>query len=235
MTCAEVLTLLPDHLKGAALPEAAAQHLAACPACRQEYEALEALWAALGELPHPEASPDLRFRVLAGRSRRREWMLAAAAACLLAVGSAALGWFLRPGSGSADPAGRAAQGTLRLVHSASSAERMKGLAMVGTGDRALVDTLLDLVDRDPETQVRLAAVESLYLFAGDADLRSRLVEALSRQDRPEVQVALVNLVVGLREKQALEAMRRLGREGRLTPGLKRRIDAGMDGLDRSPL
>ncbi|MBI3132981.1 MAG: hypothetical protein HYZ13_16825 [Acidobacteria bacterium] len=127
------------------------------------------------------------------------------------------------------------QGTLRLVHSPLSADRMKGLALLDAGDRSVQETLFSLVERDPDTQVRLAAVEALYLFEGDPRLRSQLGAALSRQDRPEVQVALVDLVVSLRERRALEAMRRLEREGKLSGGQRSRVQAAIAQLDQPPM
>jgi len=99
----------------------------------------------------------------------------------------------------------------------------------------MADTLFDLVNRDPDTQVRLAAVEALYLFAGDPALRSRIVAAIARQDRAEVQTALVDLIVGLRERRAVEALRRLGQDGKLAPELRGRIASGLARLDASSM
>jgi len=70
MTCTEILALLPDHLKGTALPETAKRHLASCSTCHQEFEDLERLWEGLGNLPQPDPGSALRSRVLAPRPRR---------------------------------------------------------------------------------------------------------------------------------------------------------------------
>jgi predicted anti-sigma-YlaC factor YlaD len=88
---------------------AAARHLMACAACRREYDELS---SALGEVvvAVPEVQPPLGFdeRVLRSlrpvpaprRVRWARWTALAAAAVLLAVGAATLGWLVsRDGSG----------------------------------------------------------------------------------------------------------------------------------------
>jgi hypothetical protein len=81
-------------------PEQAAveAHLAECPACRQEYAALEGVRRQLDRLPPPAAAVDLArlYQDAAQRQERRlrRWrraaLVAAAAAILLAI--AAIGW-----------------------------------------------------------------------------------------------------------------------------------------------
>jgi hypothetical protein len=218
-------------------------HLEGCAQCRAYLRLNDHLWA----LPTPEPSPDLEARFMARlriespqkpRPVRVSWgwrVSGLAAALLLVIGGAALDRALRSEAPRAEEGDARMQGTLRLVHSPLSADRMKGLALLDAGDRSVQETLFSLVERDPDTQVRLAAVEALYLFEGDPRLRSQLGAALGRQDRPEVQVALVDLVVSLRERRALDAMRRLEREGKLSGGQRSRVQAAIAQLDQRPM
>ena len=238
MNCADIRAILPEYLKGSLLSDAAREHLTACPDCRREFVELTGLWTALGSLQSPEPGRALRARVLGRRPWIQRHGLPAVAAVLLLAGGVALGLNLRrptPVDPNVWSAAARTQGTLRLVHSASPADRMKGLALMGAGDGDLAESLLTLVEQDPDTQVRLAAVESLYHFSADIGLRSRLGGALTRQDRHEVQLALVDLIVGLRERRAVEALRRLGRDGKLPPDLHRRVVDGLAQLEASQL
>ncbi len=72
--------------------------------------------------------------------------------------------------------------------------------------------------------VRLAAVEALYLAAPEGDRDGRVEAALRGQDRPEVQAALVDLLVALRQRRAAEALRSLLAEGRLAPSARRQAE-----------
>jgi hypothetical protein len=142
-----------------------------------------------------------------------------AAAALLAAAGFGLGLW----SGARQPA-RVPSPALALLHQPTAGGRLTGIALVSQGtDAALVPALLDLVDQDPNLQVRLSAVEALYLFGDDAALRGRLSAAVSTQKEPAVQMALIDLLVALRERRAAESLRRLLKDGRLNPAVQGRI------------
>lgn len=233
MNCHDVRSLLPDHLKGAPLEPGAQAHLETCRACRTEFQDLLGLWGALGRLEAPAPGPGLREKVLPRRRRGPALLLATAASLLFGMGGLLLGRAYRDPV-VARPRDRN-QAPLEMVRSPSPAERVKGLALLGGGDDDLVDTLLSLVEHDPDTRVRLAAVDSLYLSAGNPDLRQRVGDALLKVDRPEVQIALVDLIVGLRERQAVRALKRLEAEGRLTPEVRGRVASGIRKLESNPI
>jgi hypothetical protein len=236
MNCAEVRRLLPDHLKGTPLPGAAEAHLAECPACRREFQELGALWGALGVLPLPASRPGFRLR----KPRRLAWAGWAAAACLMGVLGLGIGRWSR-GPRLEGPALEAwtaqeqSRAALQFVNSPSASERLQGLAMLNGRRGELAGPLLALVEKDPDTSVRLAAVEALYLFGGSPSLRPKLGAALARQDRPQVQLALADLIVSLRERQALEALRRLAQDGRLDAEARSHVATGLAQLEGTPL
>lgn len=242
MTCTDVRALLTNHLKGMPLPQEALNHLASCPACRQEFAQMVELWTGLRRLPDPEPSQALRARVLGVRPKAHRLMprqaLFAAAGVLILLGGVGLGLSMRR-TPNVDPETWAetarSRGMLRLVHSPSATDRMKGLALVGAGDEDFAGTLMTLVAEDPDTQVRLAAVESLYLFAEDPRIRAELGDALAHQDRPEVRMALLDLIVGIRERRAVEAIRQLIRNGKVSPEQRRRMADGLTRLGAAPM
>jgi len=228
VSCEEMELRMMDALKG----DAAAQtevlgHTQHCLICRTEWEALQTTWMDLGQLSKEQPSPSMRasfYRDLESEKasarptgnghRLSKWLnhpvLQVAAVVLLVVGGFALG--LRSGMQRMDgsfPTERAmlVRGTLR--------DRMTGLALISQSrhpDPSLASTLMDLVDRDPDVQVRLMAVEALYLFDDQPGVRDRLVKSLARQTSPEVQRALVDLIASLREKRATDALKKLLRE-----------------------
>jgi len=210
MRCEELL----DTLKAdSGNPEVEA-HVATCGDCRE----LADLWAGLAALPDPPVPEGLARRFAARLPRRRmpAWMGWAAAALLLAgLGFAAgRGWAGPDGPESLD----FAQG--------SDPQRLQRvtLAAYGPEDNELAGALLDRIARDSSTAVRLAAVEALYLAAPEGDRDGRVEAALRSQDRPEVQVALVDLLVALRQRRAAEALRSLLAEGRLAPSVRRQAE-----------
>jgi HEAT repeat protein len=125
------------------------------------------------------------------------------------------------------------QVSLALINQTSAGERLRGVALVSQvrhPDPSLVNSLLDLVDGDPNVNVRLSAVEALFLFGPQAEIRERLTRSLAKQTSPLVQIAMIDLLVASREKQAAEALRRLIQDQRVRPEVREHAESGIKQL-----
>jgi len=226
MRCEDLEPHFLDDLKAqneTPLPEGFAEHLAECSQCR----ALLELWQGLDRLPLEPPDPNLgqrfRQRLTQGQPppKQQSWFFPLAAAALLLAGVAfGAGYSLRlPEAGQARDCADLGRG--------STSERLQSIAMVSPSRNPecnLAEALLERVAQDPSTEVRLSAVEALYLFGSEPELALRLETTLQRQERPAVQLALVDLLAALRERRAAEALRRLVREGHLRPEVRRRAE-----------
>lgn len=224
MNCQEVQKgLLQTH--DPALVPGIQEHLERCPDCTE----IARVWRLLGEVSHPTppAHMGIAFRVrldreLQGQPPRRIrsawWVpMAAAAGLILALGIA-LGRQWRQES-PASPAGFTA------LRYGSTTDRLEAIALVSgrsTSGPELQDALLDRVQHDSSPEVRLSAVEALYLFGSDPSLSRKLEAALPLQTRPEVQLALVDLLAAIRQERAADALRRLIQSGQLSGSVQRR-------------
>lgn len=209
MRCEDLLDTLKADPEN---PEAEA-HVVTCGDCRE----LARLWAGLAVLPDPPVPEGLARRFAARLPRRRvpAWMGWAAAALLLA------------GLGFAAGRGWGPSGPVPMDFSrGNDTQRLQRVtfAAYGPQDADLAEALLDRIAWDSSTAVRLAAVEALYLAAPEGDRDGRVEAALRNQDRPEVQAALVDLLVALRQRRAAEALRRLLAEGYLAPSARRQAE-----------
>ena len=74
---------------------------------------------------------------------------------------------------------------------------------------AIVAALFTTLNNDPNSNVRLAAIESLEGYAEDPKVRSGLVRSITAQESPLVQIALADLMVELQEKGAIGPMKQL--------------------------
>jgi hypothetical protein len=72
--------------------------------------------------------------------------------------------------------------------------------------------------------VRLAALDALHQSASSQMVRHGLVESLDRQTSPMVQIALIDLLVEIREKEAADAVKDLMQEAGLNPEVRERAD-----------
>jgi hypothetical protein len=168
---------------------------------------------------------------------RRPAFAAAFSAFLVLAGLAA-GWFIAGGRADVDRLAllsREVQNmrqevALSLLDRPSAADRIMGIgysaAVDEPKDRTL-EALFEALDRDPNPNVRLAAVEALYLFRNRPGVRENLVRSLAVQTYPLVQIALIDFLVDVREERAAETLKGLIEAGELTPEVKQRAEQGL--------
>jgi len=232
------------------------KHILDCGACREDLENLTVVWAKLGVLPEEQPGSAVRSRFYAmledykaaqpvgSKSRWTDWLTfrrpafaASFSAFLLLLGVGA-GWFLtgaRPGGEKYASLSREVQDmrqqvALSLLSKPSASDRIQGVsysAEVANPNDTTLAALFKAVDSDPNPNVRLAAVDALYLFRDRPGVRESLVKSLSAQSYPLVQVALIDFLVEVRETRAIEALKKLIDAGELTPEVKKRAEQGL--------
>jgi hypothetical protein len=87
---------------------------------------------------------------------------------------------------------------LSLLRQDSPSERLQGVAYgrsVGAGDERVRAALYEALLRDPNDNVRLAAIDALAGFATLPAERAKLVAAVGRQTSPVVQIALLDTLI----------------------------------------
>ena len=168
---------------------------------------------------------------------RRPAFAASFSAFLLLVGLGA-GWLLNGGRGggeryaglSREVQDMRQQMAQSLLSRPSASERIQGVgytAEVKDPSDTTLAALFKAVDTDPNPNVRLAAVDALYLFRDRPGVRESLVRSLAIQSYPLVQVALIDFLVEVREARAAEALKKLIDSGDLTPEVKKRAEDGL--------
>lgn len=117
-----------------------------------------------------------------------------------------------------------------LLKQSSPSERLMGVSWSSRIDRPgdeVIRTLLETLNSDPNVSVRLAAVDALYLFYDHPEVKSGLIDSLAGQTSPLVQLSLINLLVEIRERRAVEALERLVQDEKLNPKVKKRAELGL--------
>jgi len=120
-----------------------------------------------------------------------------------------------------------------LLSLPSPADRIQGVntsALVKRPDAGTLDMLLRTLDSDPNVNVRLAAADALFLFAGQPGVKEGIVASLARQTSPILQVALIDLLVEIREKRAGDALKALVGSPGSAPEVKKRAEQGLKEL-----
>lgn len=95
---------------------------------------------------------------------------------------------------------------MALLDEQSVSQRLKGVQMSNgliSNNQEVTDALFLTLNNDENTNVRLAALTTLAAYAKDPAIREGLINSISKQKSPLVQVALAELMVELQESQAI--------------------------------
>ena len=99
-----------------------------------------------------------------------------------------------------------------LQDKASASQRLKGVNaafQVDDLDAEVIRVLIKTMNDDENVNVRLAAVQALSKFTDRPEVKEGLIRALEQQKEPLVQIALINLMVELREQRAIKKLEQI--------------------------
>jgi anti-sigma factor RsiW len=94
----------------------------------------------------------------------------------------------------------------------SASQRIQGVNValtISAADDDVVQALAKRMNEDPNSNVRLAALEALSQFRDEPKVRKILIDALSTQKDPVVQIALIQLMVKLKEKGVVNELKKI--------------------------
>jgi hypothetical protein len=120
-----------------------------------------------------------------------------------------------------------------LLDQRSPTERLRGVNLsygLENPDNRTIEALLNTLNDDPSINVRLAAVDALYLFYDSPKVREGIIQSLTQQDSPFLQAALVDLLVNVQERKALESFKKLIATNHLDPKVRQRLEQGIKEL-----
>lgn len=122
---------------------------------------------------------------------------------------------------------------LSMLQEQSAGNRMRGVtysAQMAQPDSQVQQALLHALNNDPSIDVRLSTVDALEKYAGDPQIRRALIAAVPQQDSPLVQVALIDLLTQLKDKDSGPALEKLVRDRQADELVRQRAAAAMQKL-----
>ncbi|MBV9987077.1 MAG: HEAT repeat domain-containing protein [Chitinophagaceae bacterium] len=94
-------------------------------------------------------------------------------------------------------------------------------------DRDIIDALVKTMNTDPNTNVRLAALESLSRFHRESYVRKQLVAALEKQKDPVVQIELIQLLTRMKETSILKQLDKITQDDNAIKAVKDNAYSGI--------
>ena len=182
-----------------------------------------------------ESAPKRSWReqILALWPRQPAWQMAISFA-LLAVG-VGIGYQLRPETKAAPrPDSEVAQlheevssmrqmVALSLLQQQSAGERLRGVTyayQAAPSDTEVLSALLTTMNQDQNVNVRLAAVDALHRFGASPVMRAAVVQSIRKQDTPLVQIALIDLLVDLKDADAAPELEKLASDEKIDSAVR---------------
>jgi hypothetical protein len=144
-------------------------------------------------------------------------------AMVLIVAGFAGGYFMNRPTSIATPTGDVQQLTkevsdlkemmmLSLLEKESASDRLRAVSLTSEMDNVsgkVTLALFQTLNNDPNVNVRLAALEAIKLYVKDSEVRKQLIESISKQDSPLVQLELAQLMVAIQEKKSVSELKKL--------------------------
>jgi hypothetical protein len=96
---------------------------------------------------------------------------------------------------------------VNLLKEESASERIKAVSYVEgmtNPDQKIISVLLTTLNNDKNVNVRLASLYSLAKFSDRQSVRDSLVESLTKQSEPIIQIVLINLLAEKKESKAVK-------------------------------
>lgn len=115
---------------------------------------------------------------------------------------------------------------LSLLENESTPDRLKAVKMseeLGDASAKVTDALLKTLNNDKSVNVRLAALESLYQYAENPNVREGLIRSIRNQNSPLVQMALAEVMASLQEKRSVEEFEKLLKSNKSPQEVKEKI------------
>jgi len=122
---------------------------------------------------------------------------------------------------------------LTLIEKESTSDRLKAVSLTSEMNDAssqVIEALIKTMNSDENVNVRLSAMEALYPYSENPEVRSSLIESISQQDSPLMQVALAEMMVNLQEKKSVEELRKILKQEDTPQEIKERVKESIDVL-----
>jgi hypothetical protein len=112
---------------------------------------------------------------------------------------------------------------LSLLQQQSASERLRGVSyavQAPSSDTEVLSALLKTVNQDPNVNVRLQAVDALHQFGSSPVTRTAAAQSIAKQETPLVQIALIDLLVDLKDKDSSPELLKVANDEKLDASVR---------------
>jgi hypothetical protein len=122
---------------------------------------------------------------------------------------------------------------LAMLENSSASERIKAVSFTSEikhADSKVITALLSTLNNDPNVNVRLSTLDALLKMAKKPEVREGLVQSITQQDSPMMQLAIAEAMLKLQETRSLKPLRQLLKQKNLDQLVRSKIKETINGL-----
>ena len=116
---------------------------------------------------------------------------------------------------------------LAMIEQTSPVERIKAVNMMNRmeqADEKIIQSLLSTLENDENDNVRLLALDALIKYSHQPAVREGLINAISKQTSPMVQLRLAEIMVSLQEKRSVPEFEKILNNANLNYSVRNKLD-----------
>ncbi|MCF0073903.1 HEAT repeat domain-containing protein [Dyadobacter sp. CY261] len=120
------------------------------------------------------------------------------------------------------------------MNNTSASERIQAVNHsyeISEVDSDITRLLINTLNFDPNINVRLAACQALTHFANETEVKEALIQSLAIQTDPNIQISLIESLVAIKEKRAVEQFRQLARSQEVLDVVRLKATEGANRLN----
>jgi hypothetical protein len=119
------------------------------------------------------------------------------------------------------------------MNSTSASDRIHAVNQsyeINDADRDITQLLINTLNFDPNVNVRLAACQALTHFTAETEVKEALIQSLAIQTDPNIQISLIETLVAIKEKRAVDQFQQLARNQEVLDIVRLKATEGMNRL-----
>ncbi len=119
---------------------------------------------------------------------------------------------------------------LAMIENQSPSKRIQAVSFTESfvkPDAKILEALIERMQYDGNVNVRLAAAEALSEFPESNIVKDAFIKALTTQKNPSLQIAIIQFLVKIQEKRAIEPMQQLLEQSETPNFVKDQVNSGI--------
>ncbi len=120
---------------------------------------------------------------------------------------------------------------LNKLNEPSASQRVLAVSYINEfsePDPKIIEALIKTMNNDENSSVRLAALSALSKYVDNENVRNSLIESLKNQTDPLLQISLINLMIEIQDRRAIDPIKNIYNSENTLDAVKQQAKKGLE-------